>query len=151
MLWGTVVLMCRVAPYDIDIVITACSVYCPTPSLSSLLVSQLGLREDIISCSLGGMGCSSGVTAILLARELLQVCGLVLHALATAGQLPCHDSLSFSNQAAITQQHCMPHLNLIRSIVTMAVCGQPALADSGCSHCVTGARLCQHNLYLVEP
>jgi hypothetical protein len=63
----------RVPASDIDIVITACSIYCPTPSLSSLLVSQLGLREDIISYSLGGMGCSSGVIDILLARELLQV------------------------------------------------------------------------------
>lgn len=63
----------EVAAKDIDILVTACSIYCPTPSLSSLLVHEFGFRDDIISFSLGGMGCSSGVLGVQLVQDLLQV------------------------------------------------------------------------------
>jgi len=57
---------------QIDILITNCSLYCPTPSLSSLVVNHFKMRSNIISYSLGGMGCSAGVIAVGLAKELLQ-------------------------------------------------------------------------------
>jgi len=53
--------------------VTACSIYCPTPSLSAMLVNKFGMRDDVISYSLGGMGCSSGVLGLQLAADLLQV------------------------------------------------------------------------------
>jgi len=58
---------------DIDIVVTACGAYCPTPSLSAMLVNKFGMRSDVISYSLGGMGCSSGVLGLQLVADLLQV------------------------------------------------------------------------------
>lgn len=58
---------------DIDILVTACSVYCPTPSMSAKLVNKLGMNPDVITYSLGGMGCSSGVLGLQLTSELLQL------------------------------------------------------------------------------
>lgn len=58
---------------DIDILIVNCSLFNPTPSLTSMIVNHFQLRSDIITYNLSGMGCSAGVIAIGLARELLQV------------------------------------------------------------------------------
>jgi predicted naringenin-chalcone synthase len=38
-----------------------------------MLANKLGMRPDVISYSLGGMGCSSGVLGLQLTSELLQV------------------------------------------------------------------------------
>ena len=59
---------------QIDILVTNCSLYCPTPSLSAQIVNKFKMRSNVITYSLGGMGCSAGVIAIGLAKELLQVC-----------------------------------------------------------------------------
>ena len=61
-----------VKPSEIDIIITNCSLFCPTPSLSSMIVNRFKLKSSILSYSLGGMGCSAGVIAIDLAKHLLQ-------------------------------------------------------------------------------
>ncbi len=50
-----------------------CSLFCPTPSLSAMLVNRFGMRSSILSYNLGGMGCSAGIIAIGLAEKLLQV------------------------------------------------------------------------------
>ena len=63
-------------PTDIDILIVNCSLFCPTPSLSAMIVNHFRMRPDVLSYNLGGMGCSAGVIAIGLAEKLLQVCGL---------------------------------------------------------------------------
>lgn len=52
--------------------ITNCSIYCPTPSLCSMLVNHFKLRRDVQTYHLGGMGCGNGVMAMSLARDLLQ-------------------------------------------------------------------------------
>lgn len=62
-----------VRPHDIDILVVNSSVFCPTPSLSAMVVNHFKLRENIESFNLGGMGCSAGVLAVGLARDLLQV------------------------------------------------------------------------------
>ncbi|KAG2499530.1 hypothetical protein HYH03_002476 [Edaphochlamys debaryana] len=59
-------------PSDIDILVTTCSIYCPTPSLASLLVNAFGMRPDVQSYSLGGMGCANGVVAVNLLADLLK-------------------------------------------------------------------------------
>ncbi|KAM7462889.1 hypothetical protein LguiA_031010 [Lonicera macranthoides] len=58
---------------DIGILIVNCGVFNPTPSLSSAVVNNFKLRNNILSYNLGGMGCSAGVISIDLAKQLLQV------------------------------------------------------------------------------
>jgi hypothetical protein len=55
------------------VLVTNCSIYCPTPSLSSMLVNKFKFRQDVQSYHLGGMGCGNGVMALSLLRDLLQV------------------------------------------------------------------------------
>ena len=60
------------SPQDIDILVVNCSLFCPTPSLSAMIVNRFKMREDVLSFNLGGMGCSAGVIAIGLAQRLLK-------------------------------------------------------------------------------
>ncbi|ERN16398.1 3-ketoacyl-CoA synthase 11 [Amborella trichopoda] len=60
-------------PKDIGILIVNCSLFNPTPSLSAMIVNRYGLRGNIASYNLGGMGCSAGLISIDLAKDLLQV------------------------------------------------------------------------------
>ncbi|KHN20977.1 3-ketoacyl-CoA synthase 4 [Glycine soja] len=63
----------NIKPKDIGILIVNCSLFNPTPSLSSMIVNKYKLRGNIRSFNLGGMGCSAGVIAVDLAKDLLQV------------------------------------------------------------------------------
>lgn len=63
-----------VKPKDIGILVVNCSLFNPTPSLSSMVVNHYKLRGNIVSYNLGGMGCSAGLISIDLAKQLLQVC-----------------------------------------------------------------------------
>ncbi|KAJ7526017.1 hypothetical protein O6H91_17G077900 [Diphasiastrum complanatum] len=65
----------RVKPKDIGILVVNCSLFNPTPSLSAMIVNRYHMRGNIRSYNLGGMGCSAGVIAIDLAKDLLQVHG----------------------------------------------------------------------------
>lgn len=56
-----------------DILIVNCSLFNPTPSLSAMIVNHFKFKSNVVSYNLSGMGCSAGVIAISLARELLQV------------------------------------------------------------------------------
>ncbi|XP_041015714.1 3-ketoacyl-CoA synthase 4-like [Juglans microcarpa x Juglans regia] len=58
---------------DIGILVVNCSLFNPTPSLSAMILNKYKLRGNIRSFNLGGMGCSAGVIAIDLAKDLLQV------------------------------------------------------------------------------
>lgn len=62
-----------VRPGDIGFVITNSSLFNPTPSLSAALMNHFKMRATTINYSLGGMGCSAGVIALDLARELLEL------------------------------------------------------------------------------
>ena len=75
---------------DIDIVITACTVFNPTPSMASMIVNEFGLRRDVKTFHLGGMACSAGVVAVGLVEDLLKANPgtnilFVTHENATAG------------------------------------------------------------------
>lgn len=60
---------------QIDILIVNCSIFCPTPSLSAMVINHFKMRSNIVSYNLGGMGCSAGLLSISLAQELLQASG----------------------------------------------------------------------------
>ena len=62
-----------IKPKEIGILVVNCSLFNPTPSLSAMIVNKFKLRGNIQSYNLGGMGCSAGVIAINLAKDLLQV------------------------------------------------------------------------------
>jgi hypothetical protein len=62
-------------PTQIDILVTNCSIYCPVPSMTSMLINMFGMREDVQAYHLGGMGCSMGVVGLNLVRDLLAVSG----------------------------------------------------------------------------
>ncbi|XP_068667850.1 3-ketoacyl-CoA synthase 4-like [Aristolochia californica] len=64
-----------VKPKEIGILVVNCSTFNPTPSLSAIIVNKYKLRGNIRTYNLGGMGCSAGVIAIDLARDMLQVHG----------------------------------------------------------------------------
>lgn len=66
-------LLTGLKPTDIDILVTTCSIFCPTPSMASMLVNAFSMRPDIQSYHLGGMGCSNGVVAVNLIKDLLKV------------------------------------------------------------------------------
>ncbi|KAF6265202.1 FAE1/Type III polyketide synthase-like protein-domain-containing protein [Scenedesmus sp. NREL 46B-D3] len=67
-----------IRPEQVDILVTNCSIFCPTPSLASMLINHFKFRSDIQSYHLGGMGCGNGElqalqpAAILSGMDLLQ-------------------------------------------------------------------------------
>ncbi|KAL8061131.1 hypothetical protein ABFX02_02G068100 [Erythranthe guttata] len=63
----------KVNPKSIDILITNCSIFCPTPSISSTVINKFGFRSNVKSFSLSGMGCGAGLVAVGLAKDLLKV------------------------------------------------------------------------------
>jgi 3-ketoacyl-CoA synthase len=58
---------------DIDIVITNSSLFNPTPSLSATIMNHYKMPSTTLNYSLGGMGCSAGVVAVDLARQMLEL------------------------------------------------------------------------------
>merc|ERR1719230_2250246 len=60
------------SPHQIDFLVVNCSLYSPTPSLAAQICHKFGLRHDVRSYNLGGMGCSANVIAVDLAKQLLQ-------------------------------------------------------------------------------
>lgn len=59
-------------PRDIDVLVTTCSIYCPTPSMAAMVINTFGMRNDVVSYHLGGMGCANGVVAVNLVADLLK-------------------------------------------------------------------------------
>ncbi|XP_059306857.1 3-ketoacyl-CoA synthase 6-like [Lycium ferocissimum] len=62
----------NLSPHDIDVLIVNCSGFCPAPSLSSIIVNKYGMREDIKSYTISGMGCSANALAIDMAQNILK-------------------------------------------------------------------------------
>nr|AGK30018.1 3-ketoacyl-CoA synthase [Gossypium raimondii] len=62
----------KLSPRAIDILVIHCSAFCPSPSLSSIIVNKYSMRSDVKSFNLSGMGCSAGAIGIDLAQNLLK-------------------------------------------------------------------------------
>ncbi|KAK9292722.1 hypothetical protein L1049_020701 [Liquidambar formosana] len=63
----------KINPKSIDILVTNCSVVCPTPSLAAMIINKFGFRSNVMSYNLSGMGCSAGMLSISLVTSLLRV------------------------------------------------------------------------------
>ncbi|GAU15506.1 hypothetical protein TSUD_45430 [Trifolium subterraneum] len=63
----------KISPFDIDILIFNCSGFCPSPSLTSIVVNKYAMRNDIKTYNVSGMGCSASALCIDLAQNLLRV------------------------------------------------------------------------------
>lgn len=59
-------------PKDVGVLVLNCSLFNPTPSLSAMIINHYKMRGNILSFNLGGMGCSAGIIALDLARDMLQ-------------------------------------------------------------------------------
>ncbi|KAJ0749286.1 putative very-long-chain 3-oxoacyl-CoA synthase [Helianthus annuus] len=62
----------RIRPKDVGILVVNCSIFNPTPSLSAMIINHYKMRGNVLSFNLGGMGCSAGIIAVDLARDMLQ-------------------------------------------------------------------------------
>lgn len=56
---------------EIDVLIINCSLFSPTPSLCAMVISHFGMRSDVETFNLSGMGCSASLISIDLAKKLL--------------------------------------------------------------------------------
>lgn len=67
-------LLCKtdVAPHEISVVIVACSMFSPSPSLSSMIVNRFGFAESVKAYTLCGMGCNAGTMCVDMASRLLR-------------------------------------------------------------------------------
>lgn len=63
----------NINPKAIDILISNSSLFCPTPSLSAVVINKFRMRSNVMSFHLSGMGCSAGIIAVDLAKDLLRV------------------------------------------------------------------------------
>ncbi|XP_047939613.1 3-ketoacyl-CoA synthase 4-like [Salvia hispanica] len=62
-----------VRPKQIGVLVVNCSLFNPTPSLSAMIVNKYKLRGNVKTFNLGGMGCSAGLIAVDLAKDMLQL------------------------------------------------------------------------------
>jgi predicted naringenin-chalcone synthase len=61
----------NVHPREIDVLVINCSLFSPTPSLCAMVLSHFGMRSDVATYNLSGMGCAAGLISIDLAKQLL--------------------------------------------------------------------------------
>ncbi|KAL9679229.1 hypothetical protein QQ045_017085 [Rhodiola kirilowii] len=61
-----------IKPSQIGVLIVNCSLFNPTPSLTSMIVNHYKIKPDIKSFNLGGMGCITGLISIDLVKNLLK-------------------------------------------------------------------------------
>eukprot|EP00985_Skeletonema_marinoi_P005450 scaffold2360_cov130-Skeletonema_marinoi.AAC.2 len=62
----------KVHPKEVDVLVINCSLFSPTPSLCAMVISKFGMRQDIQSFNLSGMGCGASLISVGLAKDMLQ-------------------------------------------------------------------------------
>ncbi|XP_017970333.1 PREDICTED: LOW QUALITY PROTEIN: 3-ketoacyl-CoA synthase 7 [Theobroma cacao] len=63
----------KIDPKSIDIQVSNCSIFCPTPSITAMVINKFRFRSDIKSFTHSGVGCSAGILSIGLVKDLLKV------------------------------------------------------------------------------
>ncbi|XP_004485499.2 3-ketoacyl-CoA synthase 7 [Cicer arietinum] len=63
----------NVHPKNIDILVSNCSLFCPTPCITSTIINKFGFRSNVKCFSLSGMGCSAGLLSVSLVKDLLKI------------------------------------------------------------------------------
>eukprot|EP00824_Muranothrix_gubernata_P017390 TRINITY_DN35661_c0_g1_i1.p1 TRINITY_DN35661_c0_g1~~TRINITY_DN35661_c0_g1_i1.p1 ORF type:complete len:570 (-),score=111.08 TRINITY_DN35661_c0_g1_i1:38-1534(-) len=94
-----------VHPQDIDVLVVNCSLYCPTPSLSAMIVNHFNMRSDVKAFNLGGMGCSAGIIAVDLVRDQLQVGNTKLALIASTENVT--QNIYFGNEKGMLLQNVL--------------------------------------------
>jgi len=61
----------NVKPREIDVLVINCSLFSPTPSLCAMVLSHFGMRSDVATYNLSGMGCAASLISVDLAQKLL--------------------------------------------------------------------------------
>jgi predicted naringenin-chalcone synthase/F0F1-type ATP synthase membrane subunit c/vacuolar-type H+-ATPase subunit K len=61
----------NVKPKEIDVLVINCSLFSPTPSLCAMVLTHFGMRSDVATYNLSGMGCSASLISIDLAKRIL--------------------------------------------------------------------------------
>ena len=74
-------------PSKIDILIANCSLMTMVPSITDMIINRYKLRSDIQNMQLSGMGCSAGLIAVGLARNLLRTVPYGAHALVVSTEI----------------------------------------------------------------
>lgn len=95
----------KINPKSIDILVTNCSVVCPTPSLAAIIINKFGFRSNVMSYNLSGMGCSAGMLSISLVTSLLRVHKNSL-ALVLSMESIC-SNLYFGNNKSMLVANCL--------------------------------------------
>ncbi|KAL5199521.1 hypothetical protein ABZP36_020724 [Zizania latifolia] len=93
----------RVRPEEIDILVTNCCTFNPTPSFADVVVNRFKLRADIRAVHVSGMGCSAGLISVEVARNLLQAAPRGAHALVVS-----MESTSFLNYEGRSPEMLLP-------------------------------------------
>lgn len=76
-----------IAPGDVDVFVVTSSTGHSVPTLDQHLVSRLGLRPDVRSLFLTGLGCAGAVRGLALAGDLLRAGASAEHALVVSVEL----------------------------------------------------------------
>ncbi|XP_037423675.1 3-ketoacyl-CoA synthase 5-like [Triticum dicoccoides] len=106
-----------IAPDAIGALVLNCSLFCPTPSLVDIIVNKYNLRSDIRSINLSGMGCSAGLIAVGLARNLLQVLPQGSRALAVSTET-ITPNYYVGNERAMLLPNCLFRVGGVAAILS---------------------------------
>ena len=61
-----------IAPQAVDILVTNCSEFNPTPTFSDMIINRYKMRSDIHHVHQSSMGCSAGLISVELVKNLRQ-------------------------------------------------------------------------------
>lgn len=83
-----------------------CSGFSPTPGFPDMIINKYKMRSDIRSVHLSGMGCSAGLVAVDLAKNLLQAMPRGARALVVSTET-LTPNYYFGNERAMLLPYCM--------------------------------------------
>ncbi|EMS47031.1 3-ketoacyl-CoA synthase 6 [Triticum urartu] len=90
-----------ISPGAIDIIVTNCTAFNPTPSFTDMIINKYKLRSDIRDAHISGMGCSAGVISMEVARNLLRAAPRGAHALVVSTETTSLINYTGKNRAML--------------------------------------------------